>query len=173
MVNEEVEGRVPKELVEAFSLASVDDAVLACRKAIGDRDKDAVMLGASSADSAEDPSTCSTSGASSSGSSVGFVESGCVQNMVKGNGFRGAKQKRVVAATGTVSTVLGKAYVNPRPPRRDFLDASTRFKGLSNAFVDIEEAEQFLSSMLGDEFELSMAVIRDVFCEYPLLYFLG
>ncbi|KAF5470449.1 hypothetical protein F2P56_010963 [Juglans regia] len=165
VVNEEVGEKVPEALVEAFSLVSVDDAVSAFRKAIGDRDKAAEILGAISADSAEDPSTRSTSGASSSGSSVGFVETGCVQNVVKGKDFRGTKQKRVVAATGTVSTGLGKEYVNPRPPRRDVLDASTRFKGLSNACIEIEEAEQFLRSMLGDECELSMDVVRDVFCQ--------
>ncbi|KAG2669964.1 hypothetical protein I3843_14G060800 [Carya illinoinensis] len=166
VVNEDVGGKVPESLVEAFSLASLDDAVSTFREVIGDRDKAAEILGASSADRAEDPSTCSTSGASLSGSSVGFFEMGCVQNVVKGKDFRGTKQKRVVAATGTVSTVLGKDYVNPRTPRRNVLDASTRFKGrLSNACIEIEETEQFLRSMLGDECELSMDVVRDVLCQ--------
>ena len=31
---------------------------------------------------------------------------------------------------------------------------------------NVEEAEQFLCSMLGDDTELSMAVVKDVLCEW-------
>ncbi|KAA8549407.1 hypothetical protein F0562_001120 [Nyssa sinensis] len=37
--------------------------------------------------------------------------------------------------------------------------------GWSNGPVSIEDAEQFLSSMLGDGCELSMAVVKDVLCQ--------
>lgn len=93
----------------------------------------------------------------------GFVEANCCEDLVKEKGFRGdkKKKKRVVVATGTVSTVLGKEYAMSTLPRRD----SSKAKSVSK-----EEAEQFLCSMLGDETELSMAVVRDVLCEFsPLL----
>jgi hypothetical protein len=38
--------------------------------------------------------------------------------------------------------------------------------GTGKKAADREKAEQFLSSMLGDDCELSMAVVRDVLCEY-------
>ncbi|KAF5446726.1 hypothetical protein F2P56_032329 [Juglans regia] len=163
---EDEEGKEPKALVEAFSLASLHDAISAYRQADEDRDKAAHVFREREPDIADYPSANWTSGASSSGSSEGFVETGYVQNVVNGKGFVGSKQKRVVAATGTVSTVLGKEYVKSRPLRRD----STRFKGLKNGFLEIEEAEQFLCSMLGDECELSMAVVRDVLgqCGYDV-----
>ncbi|PRQ34485.1 putative Smr domain-containing protein [Rosa chinensis] len=94
----------------------------------------------------------STSG---SGSSEGF-ESGCVQNLVSERGFRN-KQKRVVASAGTVSNVLGKEYVRSR---------MTKLSGLKNGVAaGEEEAEQFLCSMLGDDSELNLAVVRDVLCQ--------
>ncbi|KAG6681121.1 hypothetical protein I3843_13G064200 [Carya illinoinensis] len=158
---EDEEGKVPKALVEAFSLASLHDAISSYRQVNEDQDKAAHIFGERVPDIADYPSANWTSGASSSGSSEGFVETGCVQNVVNEKGFRGRKQKRVVAATGTVSTVLGKEYVKSRPIRRD----PNRFKGLKNGFFETKEAEQFLCSMLGDECELSMAVVRDVFCQ--------
>nr|KYP76137.1 hypothetical protein KK1_020362 [Cajanus cajan] len=73
--------------------------------------------------------------------------------------FKGGRQKKkVVASTGTVSTVLGKEYV-----RRD----NVRDKGFSGngGVFDMEEAEQFLCSMLGNDCDLNLAIVRDVFCE--------
>jgi len=151
-------------LSETFSLASLDDAVSAYREANGDPERAAY--------SAEDPSTSWSYGwsygsSSGSGSSEGFVETGYVQNVVNGKGLRGSKYKKVVAATGTVSTVLGKDYVKASPcPRSGW----AKSRGFSNRVVEEEDAEQFLSSMLGDECELSMAVVRDVLCEYLLQF---
>lgn len=73
---------------------------------------------------------------------------------------RGKQQKRVVAATGMVSTVLGKEYVRASP-RQDTAAAV----GAGRSMLLKEEAEQFLCSMLGDECELNMAVVKDVLCE--------
>ena len=122
----------------------------------------------------EDPSVCSSSSSSSggggggvsgsdlgstSGSSEGFVEGSCGREDVipfKGNSNR--QKKKVVAATGTVSTVLGKGYVT-----RNKNNTNKGFE--NNGVVDMEKAEQFLCSMLGDDSDLNLALVRDVICE--------
>ncbi|ONH99915.1 hypothetical protein PRUPE_6G057400 [Prunus persica] len=178
-VSKEDEGqKVIRALTEVFSSVSLDDAVSAYREANGDPNKAAEILERAVVESSEEPFTSSTtsgvsgsdagsswgSGSSSgSGSSEGF-ESGCIQNLVSEKGFRG-KQKRVVAAAGTVSTVLGKDYVSSNP-RRGSWSTMTKLKGFGNGVAAGEEdAEQFLCSMLGDESELSLAVVRDVLCQ--------
>ncbi|KAF2312564.1 hypothetical protein GH714_035083 [Hevea brasiliensis] len=157
-------------LMEAFDSVSFEEASSACREANGDVNKAAGIL-ANLTDNVEDPSTSSVSSldfgsgfnssiaGSSSGSSEGYMEAN--MNMVNRKGFRGNnKQKKVVAATGTVSTVLGKEYVKASP-RRD----SAKTKEFVNGVVVKEEAEQFLCSMLSDDCELSMAIVRDVLCQ--------
>lgn len=176
-VAKEDEGqKVIRALTEVFSSVSLDDAVSAYREANGDSNKAAEILERAVAESSEEPFTSSTTSgvsgsdagsswgsSSGSGSSEGF-ESGCIQNLVSEKGFRG-KQKRVVAAAGTVSTFLGKDYVSSNP-RRGSWSTMTKLKGFGNGVAAGEEdAEQFLCSMLGDESELSLAVVRDVLCE--------
>lgn len=162
--NEKDDKSKVNELSETFSLASLDDAVLAYRQANSDPERAAY--------SAEDPSTSSSYGSSSgsgSGSSEGFVEAGFVENVMNGKGLRGSRQKRIIAVTGTVSTVLGKDYVKASPcpcPRSGW----AKSRGFSNEVVQEVDAEQFLCSMLGDECELSLAVVRDVLCKYLLQF---
>ncbi|PON85491.1 Smr domain containing protein [Trema orientale] len=153
--------KVVNALTEAFSLASVDDAVSAYREAKGDRDQAVEILGRRALwEIADDPSSSSTSGeGSGSGSSEGFVETSYVESLVKEKDSRGSKQKRVVAATGTVSTVLGKEYM-----RRDSRTSGVKLKGFGNGVVD-EGVEQFLCSMLGEDSELNLAIVRDVLCQ--------
>ncbi|XP_062085172.1 SMR domain-containing protein At5g58720 isoform X2 [Humulus lupulus] len=159
------EKKVVQALTEAFSSVFLDDAVSAYREAKGDPDKAAEILGRSLYESSEDPSTSSTSGeCSGSGSSDGSVEMSYVDNLVKEKDSRACKQKRVIAATGTVSTVLGKEYMNPSP-RKDSRTMSTKLKGFGNGVFDEEKAEQFLCSMLGEESELNLAIVRDVLCQ--------
>lgn len=164
------ESRVINALMEAFSLTTLEEAASAYRDANGDVNKAAEILGAMLLDSSEDPSASSsttdypsTSSSMTGSSGVGSSSSEGLMdvNGVSGKGFsRGNKGKKVVAATGTVSTVLGKDYVIASP-RRD----SMKSKGFGHGHVDKEETEQFLCSMLGDECELSMAVVRDVLCK--------
>ncbi|XVF46738.1 hypothetical protein PTKIN_Ptkin03bG0052500 [Pterospermum kingtungense] len=160
---EEDDGEQKKQvntLMEAFGSISLEEATSAYNQANGDLNEAAEILSSlvDNDNESEDPepSTSSTSSASSSSGSSGsgFSETGCVQNLDTGRGrCRGGKQqKRVVAATGTVSTVLGKEYVS----------ASLRRNSATRSVFVKEEAEQFLCSMLGDECELSMAVVRDV-----------
>ncbi|KAG8662973.1 hypothetical protein MANES_01G161500v8 [Manihot esculenta] len=157
-------------LMEAFDSISFEEASSACREGDGDVNKAAGIL-ANLTDNLEDPSTSSVSSldlgsglnSSTAGSSLGSSDGYMEVNMsvVNRKGFRGNhKQKRVVAVTGTVSTVLGKEYINASP-RRD----STKTKEFVNGVVVKEEAEQFLCSMLSDDCELSMAVVRDVLCQ--------
>ncbi|KAF9612377.1 hypothetical protein IFM89_039278 [Coptis chinensis] len=103
---------------------------------------------------------------SSSSSSDLPWESDLIQMPVGANGLGGGgkiKQKKIVDSAGSVASVLDKGYV------RDSLS-----NGLGQNMQDVksnvnvnneEEAEQFLCSMLGDDCDLSMAVVRDVLCQ--------
>ena len=104
---EDEESKALQALAEAFSLASLDDAVLAYHEANSDPDIAAEILVASLTDSTEylsassdlgsSSGTGSSSGWSTSGSSEGFVKSEYIQNVLNGkDGFRGTKQKRVI-----------------------------------------------------------------------------
>ena len=111
-------------------------------------------------DRSEDSFSCFSYGSSSSSSSSSGLELGS-----KGGWRQQQQQKKMVASTGTVSTVLGKEYV-----RRN--NNNIRNKGLSsNGVFEMEEAEQFLCSMLGDDSDINLAVVRDVLCEYHLADF--
>ncbi|XP_031271205.1 SMR domain-containing protein At5g58720-like [Pistacia vera] len=142
-------------LTEAFEDVSLKEADV-------DANKTAEILTMLSENS-EDPSTTSSvfggswglDSGSSSGSSVGYVETSCVQNTVKKGTSR---QKRVVAVTGTVANVLGKEYARASPRK------TGKFKEVvdDRNWLDEQEVEQFLCSMLGKDSELSMAVVKDV-----------
>ncbi|XP_020240448.1 SMR domain-containing protein At5g58720 isoform X2 [Cajanus cajan] len=154
---EKTKERVLEALVEAFALSSVKEASIAYDIARGDPNKASEILRKGFVDRSEDSFSCSSSSSCSGGGSMGS-ELGS-----KGEGdlgcFKGGRQKKkVVASTGTVSTVLGKEYV-----RRD----NVRDKGFSGngGVFDMEEAEQFLCSMLGNDCDLNLAIVRDVFCQ--------
>lgn len=153
--NEEM--RVLNSLMEAFALVSMEETAAAYKEANGDPDKAAEIIGGFSDDRAM--SCSSSSGSSSLGSTSSsemYAESKCgLDNWVKGK-----PKKKLVAATGMVSTVLGKDYVRSKPRKE-----STRGKCFNDSAGSKEETEQFLCSMLGDESELNMAVVRDVLCQ--------
>ncbi|CAM8970402.1 unnamed protein product [Rhodiola kirilowii] len=164
-VKNESERKLVDALVEAFSLSSIEEATAAVREADGNANKAAEILaaglenGSSSSSWNVDDSSSMSSGSywmdSSSTSSEGLKELMAEQ----AKEFRG-KGKKMVAATGTVSTVLGKDYVTG-----SWKNSGGKGQRLNeNMVVDREEAEQFLCSMLGDEPELSLAVVRDVLC---------
>nr|CAB3475693.1 unnamed protein product [Digitaria exilis] len=90
-----------------------------------------------------------------------------------GSGGRkaGRRPKRVaVAATGMVADVIGKDYTRPATP----VSAPNAWKsrdgekdgGPGGHKYSVEEAEQFLCSMLGDNSDLGMGVVRDVLGQY-------
>lgn len=156
---EEEEQNVLNRLIETFSSASLDMAASAYREANGDANKAAEILGVL-LENTEDPSTSSSLCSSSGLSSLeDFNKSGAAQNSFNGKTLRGCKPKKLAAATGTVSTILGKDYVMSSA-KKDL----QKSKGFSSVQMEREEAEQFLCSMLGDGSELSMAVVRDVLC---------
>ena len=167
--NEEEEKRkrsVLEALVEAFSLSSIREASMAYEIAGGDPDRASEILRKGSSDRFEDSFSCFSYGSSSSGGSSGGGGSSSCSGLELGSKGGRQQKKKVVASTGTVSTVLGKEYV-----RRN----NIRNKGFSsNEVFEMEEAEQFLCSMLGDDSDINLAVVRDVLCEYlPFLcYFL-
>ncbi|XP_050230518.1 SMR domain-containing protein At5g58720 [Mercurialis annua] len=156
-------------LMEAFDSISFEEASTACKQANGDINRAADILAADFSDNAEGPSTSSsvssgffssdlTSGSSSSSSS-GSVSEGNMVNNRKGFNRGSNKQKRVIAVTGTVSTIIGKEYVKASPGREKFSSKPKEFLATK------EDAEQFLCSMLSDDCDLGMAVVRDVLCQ--------
>ncbi|KAL5164485.1 SMR domain-containing protein [Glycine soja] len=158
--NEEEEKRkrsVLEALVEAFSLSSIREASMAYEIAGGDPDRASEILRKGSSDRFEDSFSCFSYGSSSSGGSSGGGGSSSCSGLELGSKGGRQQKKKVVASTGTVSTVLGKEYV-----RRN----NIRNKGFSsNGVFEMEEAEQFLCSMLGDDSDINLAVVRDVLCQ--------
>ncbi|CAO2825178.1 unnamed protein product [Amaranthus hypochondriacus] len=161
-------------LVEAFSLVSIEQAENAYKQANGDPKKAALILSGFSEKSEVFDASCSSSnksfGFDSNSNSSGFLESNSLSEGSRGIIFRNSKGsrgpirgKKVVAAAGTVSTMLGKDYVTSNP-RKEVV----KEKGLDGAKVNVEDAEQFLCSMLGDNCELGMGVVRDVLCSCGL-----
>lgn len=96
------------------------------------------------------------------------------------------KPKKLSASSGSVSSVLGKKYVNEvsslwnrtnvtqKPPKLEIkepmpcgFDESSVLKSVqTNDFLEDNDVEDFLFSMLGDGFKLSRDVIRNVLSNY-------
>ncbi|KAK4483087.1 hypothetical protein RD792_010264 [Penstemon davidsonii] len=164
------EQKVLKILMEAFASASLEEAASAYKEADGDPDKAAEILSkvVDSTDQ-EDQSTCTTSSSSIGNCIVGSSSSSNASdvfgdaNDFLGDGFKQKskpKSKKVIAVAGTVSAVLGKDYVRSTPTK-----SSSKLKEFHKESWSIDEAEQFLCSMLGEECELSLAVVSDVLCQ--------
>ncbi|XP_072999644.1 SMR domain-containing protein At5g58720 [Typha latifolia] len=132
-------------LLDAFASVSVDKIESAYREADCDPYKTAGILGAQLEDPGEG-----------------------VERSERGSGFgKGRrKPKRVVAAaTGMVSDVIGKGYscspgVCGKGRRR--IDGAAEGKKAVNRAYSVEEAEEFLCSVLGENSELGMAMVRDI-----------
>ncbi|ESQ42502.1 hypothetical protein EUTSA_v10013268mg [Eutrema salsugineum] len=170
--SEKVEKKIIGSLMEAFCSVSVEEATAAYKEAGGDLNKAAEIL-SDPVESGDDPSTSSvTSG--SSGQETGSTSeygagssSSCSEDLTRERWLKGNKQNRVIAATGMVSSVIGKDYLKPNPVKKEFplLESSKELCRNGKKAADREKAEQFLNSMLGDDCELSMAVVRDVLCQ--------
>lgn len=157
-------------LMEAFCSVSAEEAAAAYKEAGGDLNRAAEVLSNLVDD---DPSAVSVASGSSgqetgSTSEYGAGESSsCGEDLTRERWFnKGSKQSRVIAATGMVSSVIAKDYLKPNPVNKKKEFPSKEICGKGKKAADREKAEQFLSSMLGDDCELSMAVVRDVLCEY-------
>lgn len=79
----------------------------------------------------------------------------------KGGSFR--KQKAVAVSAGMVSNFLRKDYVVGRGRKgRAGVEEEVKVKGMAGVTKD--RAEQILCSVLGDDSELHLGVVRDVLC---------
>lgn len=178
-VEEEEDEGNPKPTEEPVGIGSIADAFgsVTLEEAEGNSETAAVVLRAYLY--AADPSTSSSSSLIT-GSDLGMAStsdsgSGGSEWLSESNGFaetgnpsRGTnKSKRLVAATGTVSTVLGKDYMKQTPKKAVIKPFVFSNREIVNK---CEEPEQFLMSMLGDECDLSLAVVRDVLCKQPEVF---
>ncbi|KAL3616198.1 hypothetical protein CASFOL_039588 [Castilleja foliolosa] len=144
-----------KQLLDAFGTVSVDEEA---------NGKAAEVLTKTAAPESDQ---ITTSSSSSGNYDVGSSSSSSVSEVFYDpnnflDGFKPKskpKMKKVIAAAGTVSTLLGKDYVRSIPKK-----GSSKLKGFHEEKCCKEEAEQFLCSMLGDDCELSLAVVSDVLC---------
>lgn len=149
-------------LTEAFTSVSMEEATCAYKEANGDLNKAMEILGDMVERKEEDKITTCSSSSGNVGSSLDssnsevFVGGHSWQNSVQ----RKAKVKKLVAATGTVSTMIGKDYVRTTTKK-----SCSKLKGLHDETSSNEDVEQFLYSMLGEDSDLSLAVVRDVLCE--------
>ncbi|GAA0185441.1 hypothetical protein LIER_32729 [Lithospermum erythrorhizon] len=160
----DVDDAALKNLMDVFASCSIEEAEAAYTEANGDVNNAAQILVGLVACSEDKTTSCSSSSwhvgsCSSSGSSLPDVFAGddCVGNELNPKG----RAKKVIAAAGTVSSMLGKDYVRSTP-----LQNSSNVKGYSENSLSKEDAEQFLSSMLGVDCELSLAVVQDVLCDF-------
>lgn len=106
-------------------------------------------------------------------------------SILLGKNSKGTKPKKLSVSVGTISSVLGKKYVGvpssrnescetTKPPkleiREQMLDVleSESFmpNSVQSSTLNDKDVEEFLFSMLGDGFKLSMDVIRDVLGNY-------
>ncbi|KAG7613486.1 Smr domain [Arabidopsis suecica] len=169
---ENVGKKIIESLMEAFCSVSMEEAMAAYKEAGGDLNKAAEIL-SDLVESGDDPSTSSVASGSSGQETASTSEYGagssssCSEDLTRDRWFKGSKQSRVIAATGMVSSVIAKDYLKPNPVRKEFpmMERSKELCGNGKKAADREKAEQFLSSMLGDDCELSMAVVRDVLCQ--------
>ncbi|KAL6499853.1 hypothetical protein OROGR_027763 [Orobanche gracilis] len=158
------EQRILKQLLDAFGSISVKEAASAYTEANSDPNKAAeIILTKRGASETDQSMTCwSSSGNCDLGSSYSSSVSevfGDPNNFIH-DGFNQKskpKLKKVIASAGTVSTILGKDYVRSVPKK-----VSSKLKRFHEDRWCKDEAEQFLCSMLGDDCELSLAVVSDV-----------
>ncbi|KAE8732349.1 PfkB-like carbohydrate kinase family protein [Hibiscus syriacus] len=129
-----------------FGSLSLEEVKFAFNKADPGLDKSTEALSNSiNKDNKSEYQELSTSlirdGSSPSGlSGSSFAKTGCVKNLSSGNAgmgrCRGRKQpKRLAAATGTVSTVIGKEYVKASARRDSTAEAATSYTAL-DALMD-------------------------------------
>ncbi|KAJ8535607.1 hypothetical protein K7X08_023327 [Anisodus acutangulus] len=156
----EGESSVLKALTDVFSSVSMEEAECAYMEADADLNEAMEILGDLVERKEEDKITSCSSSSGNVGSSLDSSSNSDV--FVGGHSVqRKAKMKKLVAATGTVSMMIGKDYVRTTPKK-----SCSKFKGLNDeTLMSNEDVEQFLCSMLGEDSDLSLAVVRDVLCQ--------
>ncbi|KAI3760403.1 hypothetical protein L1987_50798 [Smallanthus sonchifolius] len=160
----QIEGqpRVLTELADGIALVSINEDDAAA-ETIGNGNSTETASSSSANredDAAEIFGSLTETGSSSSGSS-GLSNCDGYNVRIGGKVGKGGRGNKVVAATGMVSTVLGKDYVPTSSRKRGV----HKLKGTGDGGVSHEEAEQFLCSMLSEDCELGMDLVRDVLCQ--------
>ncbi|XP_076936242.1 SMR domain-containing protein At5g58720-like isoform X2 [Bidens hawaiensis] len=111
-------------------------------------------------DAAEIFGSLTETGSSSSSGSSGLSNCDGFNRAGAGKIGKGGRGSKVIAATGMVASVIGKDYV---PKKRGVNKLKVSVSGDGGASHD--DAEQFLCSMLGDECEFGMDLVKDVLCQ--------
>lgn len=152
-------------LMGAFSSVSLDDIASAYAEAGLDAFKAAGILGAQ----LEDP------GEAAAAEEVVIEEKKRRQQQQQKKRIdEERKQKRVAASSGMVANVIGKGYAKRgsncgggggREGKREVNEGYVNWNGKGRVYT-VEEGEEFLCSMLGDNSELGMGVVKDVLCQY-------
>lgn len=155
---------------EAFASMSVGEVASAYREA-GRAPSRAAEISTKGPVMEDQSTTCSSSSASYDVGSSSSSSSNASDMFFMGNGFlqddfkpKSRPRMKIVATAGTVSNMLGKDYVRSVPKK-----SSSKINGFLEQGWSNEEAEQFLCSMLGDDCELSLAVVSDVLCEFLVI----
>ncbi|MQL72830.1 hypothetical protein Taro_005177 [Colocasia esculenta] len=150
------EERVLNWLVDAFSSTSLEQVRSAYLEARGDPLRAADILGTSSEGSMTSESSSSR-------------EAPAAEKRIGGS----RKQKKVVASTGLVSDVIGRGYGGSVYGEGGRRTVGAWNKGPWNERYTLEEAEEFLCSIVGGTCELDPAVVKDVFGTMKTLEFLA
>ncbi|KAI4312158.1 hypothetical protein MLD38_037001 [Melastoma candidum] len=189
MVNNVDDEKVLRSLIDAFgSSFSLEQIASVYREA----QKDATMAGIMLCDMQEFSSTNRSNGTWRNVESIKSTEvpsSNSANTSFQGNGnVRSPNQKWRPVSAGSVSSVIGKGYSNPKPYESASntiwkpLKVNSEVLPLSRPVVEValvkdkkqarlqKDMEDFLFSMLGDGFQLDRAVIRDVLgkCGYDM-----
>ncbi|XP_076916103.1 SMR domain-containing protein At5g58720-like [Bidens hawaiensis] len=141
------QSRVLTALTDAIGSTSIDDA--SSSSASANREDDAAEIFGS----------LTETGSSSSSGSSGLSNCDGFNRPVVGKIGKGSRGSKVIAATGMVASVIGKDYV----PRKRGVNNKLKVSGDDG--VSHEDAEQFLCSMLSDECEFGMGLVKDVLCQ--------
>lgn len=148
-------------LTEGIASVSIDEDDAAAAEIIANLTETASSSSANLYDDAAEIFGNLTETASSSSGSSGLSNCDGYNRTMGGKISKGGRGNKLIAATGMVSTVLGKDYVPTSSRKRGF----SKGKGSGDGGVSHEEAEQFLFSMLSDDCELGMDLVKDVLCQ--------
>ncbi|KAJ9565310.1 hypothetical protein OSB04_001276 [Centaurea solstitialis] len=162
----EGEARVLNDLTEGIASFSIEEAMAFSNREdreeiVGNSTETASSSSANRDDDAAEIFGSLTETASSSSGSSGLSNYDGYNRRVGGKVTKGSRGNKVIAATGMVSTVIGKDYVPTSNRKRGI----HKWKGSADGAVSHEDAEQFLCSMLSDDCELGMDLVKDVLCQ--------
>ncbi|KVH94087.1 protein of unknown function DUF1771 [Cynara cardunculus var. scolymus] len=157
-LNALTEGIASFSIEEAMAFSNRDDAAA---DIAGNLTETASSSSANRDDDAAEIFGNLTETASSSSGSSGLSNYDGYDRRIGGKVTKGSRGNKVIAATGMVSTVIGKDYVPTSNRKRGI----SKWKGSGDGAVSHEDAEQFLCSMLSDDCELGMDLVKDVLCQ--------